>query len=67
MKILCLIVSGLLLACAPEERLPAEPEQIGIDQDGLLDMVDEVWPKPKRPKRYKLESKDERRELDGIS
>ena len=31
MKILFLVVSGLLIACAPEGRLPAEPEQVGDD------------------------------------
>ena len=40
MKILCLMVLGLLLACAPERRLPAEPEQIALDQDDPLQVED---------------------------
>ena len=40
MKILCLVVSGLLLACAPEGRLPAEPEQIALNQDDSRQLAD---------------------------
>ena len=32
MKVLLVVVSGLLLACAPEKRLPAEPESLTEDQ-----------------------------------
>ena len=40
MKILFVVVSGLLVACAPEGRLPAEPEQIAIDRDDLRQTQD---------------------------
>ena len=33
MKILCVVVSGMLLACAPEGRLPVEPAQKDLQDD----------------------------------
>lgn len=33
MKMLCVVISGLLLACAPEGRLPAQPEALADGQD----------------------------------
>lgn len=46
MKILCVVVSSVLLACAPEGRLPAEPEQIAIDQDDPRQLADVPGPFP---------------------
>ena len=46
MKILFVVVSGLLVACAPEGRLPAEPESIAIDGDDLRQTEDRVGPPP---------------------
>ena len=41
------------MAAGVEKRL--------LDLDWLLDMVDEAWPKPNRPKKYKTGKKiDER-------
>lgn len=40
MKILFVVVLGLLLACAPEGRLPAEPEAVAVVQDDLRQVKD---------------------------
>lgn len=40
MKNLSLVVVALLLACAPEGRLPAEPEERALDQDDVQQTAD---------------------------
>ena len=45
MRILFVVISGLL-ACAPEGRLPPEPEQVAIDGDDLRQTEDAVGPPP---------------------
>ena len=44
MKVLFVVVSGLLVACAPEGRLPAEPEQVTIDDPQQIE--DAIGPPP---------------------
>lgn len=46
MKILFVVVSGLLIACAPEGRLPAEPEQTVLDVDDPRQREDSIGSPP---------------------